>query len=263
MYSRHSFKNLAFVAAASVAAQIIGMQTAPATATPTADALVAKGSAELTAGKVDNAVKDLTQAADMLGMKPGSCDCHYKLGMALCTKGKQVLPSDKSKSNTFYLAGKVELRKAIKVGAGNAISKKANDYLMSNLPKDLIAPRFGEGTEMIAARLGLRSADRGIGATPKPKVFEFYADWCQPCSDLKKVMDKVQAQYGDQIELKAINVDDKANAELVDQYDVSPIPTVIYMNPDGQVVGYSVGYAGDKSEQTVQKELAKILPNKT
>ena len=71
MYRRHNFKNLAFVAAASVAAQLIGMQMAPATGTagtPTADALVAKGSAELTAGKVDNAVKDLTQAADMLGI---------------------------------------------------------------------------------------------------------------------------------------------------------------------------------------------------
>jgi thioredoxin 1 len=263
MYRRHNFKNLALVAAASVAAQLIGTQMAPASGTSPADALVAKGSAELASGKVDSAVKDLSQAADMLGMKPGSCDCHYKLGMALCTKGKQTCQSDKSKSNSFYLAGKVELRKAIKVGSGNVVSKKANDFLMTNLPKELIAPRFGEGTEMIAARLGLRSADRGIGATPKAKVFEFYADWCQPCTDLKKVMDKVQAQYPDQLELKAINVDDKANAELVDQYDVSPIPTVIYLNSDGQVVGYSVGYAGDKSEQTVQKELAKILPNKT
>lgn len=264
MYSPRTISKIALAAAFAIVTPIMNAPMAPASSASPLDAQVAKGKAELFSGKIDNAVADLTKASNALGMRPGSCDCHFHLGMALCKKAKAECQSDSAKSSHDYLLAKSELKKAIKVGAGNLYAKKANEYMMTNVPKDLLAPRNGEGTEMIAARLGLRCADRGAGeAAAKPKIFEFYADWCQPCVDLKKVMDKIQAQYGDQIELKAINVDDKTNADLVDQYDVSPIPTVIYMNPDGQVVGYSVGYEGDQSQRNVEKELAKLLPNKS
>lgn len=228
---------------------------APAALTPQAQ--VAQGKAELAKGQLDSAIVTLGKAAKALGDRPGSCECHFLFGKALCLKAK------KTKKQQELLQAKKELRTAIRVGRGNVISKQANEFMMSNIPSEMLSPRMGEGTELIAARLGLRGSDRGVGSVAKPKVFEFYADWCEPCKKLKPVMSKIREEYGDQVEVTSINVDDKNNAEMLEQYDVSPIPTVIFLNPDGQVVGYSIGFAGEKS---VEKELKKLLPvatNKT
>ena len=112
---------------------------------------------------------------------------------------------------------------------------------------------------MIASLLGLHGRDRGLGdSLSKPKVFEFYADWCEPCKLLKPVMDKAKADYGDQVEFVSYNVDDQKNAQFIDQYEVSPIPTIIFLTSDNQVVSYSIGFAGEKN---VQKNLEKILPS--
>jgi thiol-disulfide isomerase/thioredoxin len=217
------------------------------------------GKAELQKGKIDSAISILSKAAKILGTAPCSCDCHFNLGKALCAKAKQDKSPDSSKSE--FLSAKKELRTAIRVGRGNVISKQANDFLMANLPKELISPKTGEGTEMIAARLGLRSGERGVGGEPpKAKVYEFYAAWCAPCQQLSKDLNKIKQQYGTQVEFQTIDVDDTNNADIVEQFDVSPIPTVIYMNQDGQVVGYSIGYSG---EESIQKNLQKILPNKS
>lgn len=185
-----------------------------------------------------------------------SASAHLARGKDLVVKAK------KTKNTADMLAAKKELRTAIRLGRGNAISKEANAYMMANVPKALLSPRVGEGTELIAARLGMRARDRGIAGTAKPKIYEFYADWCEPCKMLKPVMAKLKAEYGDRVEFAAINVDDKVNAEMLEQYDVSPIPTVIFMNTEDQVVGYSIGFGGEK---TVQKEVQKLLPvaNKT
>ena len=253
-----TWKSLTVLAAMSLAAQL----PAPAgfaAPTPSIQAQVIEGKSELAKGRIDNAIQILSKAAKTLGETPGSCDCHFNLGKAYCQKAK-AQKTDADKAKTSYLSAKKELRTAVRVGKGNIVAKQANEYLLTNLPTELVSPKAGEGTEMIAARLGLRGADRGINGIPKGTVFEFYADWCEPCKQLKPVLAKIKEQYGDQVEVQSINVDDKANAEIVDQYDVSPIPTVIFMNPDGQVTGYSIGYAGEKN---VQKELQKILPNKT
>lgn len=221
-----------------------------------ARAAVATGKAETAKGHLDSAISVLSKAAKVLGTSPGSCECHLCLGKVLCLRGK------KNKNQADLLAAKKELRTAIRVGRGNMIAKQANEFMMANLPKEMLAPRTGEGTEMIAVALGLRRSDRGVGGeTAKPQVLEFYADWCAPCKELReKVMPHIKQQYGDKIEIISVNVDDPNNAQKLEQYDVSPIPTMIFLNADSQVVGYSIGYSGDKAEQAVQKELQKLLP---
>lgn len=255
MYRSHSRKEV-LASLTLLVGLTVTLQAAfiPGLAAPTASsaqAQVVSGKAELAKGNVDNAIKILTNAAKILGEAPGSCECHLNLGKALVQKSKQA------KSHSHMVMAKKELRTAIRVGRGNAVSKQANAYMMANVPAGMLSPKIGEGTELIAARLGLRGQDRGIGGAPKPRVFEFYADWCEPCKLLKPVMERVKEQYGDQVEVTTINVDDQSNAEMLEQYDVSPIPTVIFLNSDGQVVGYSIGFSGEKS---VQKEMKKLLP---
>lgn len=226
-----------------------------------AQAQVAQGKAELAKGRIDKAIEILSKAAKTLGTAAGSCECHLCLGKALCARAKAEKTASNANSMTDYLAAKKELRTAIRVGKGNSISRQANDFLTTNLPKEILNPRSGDGTEMIAARLGLRGHDRGSGGAAKARVFEFYADWCEPCKKMKPVIAQMKQKYGDQFDVMSVNVDDNNNAEIVDAYDVSPIPTMIFINPDGQVVGYSVGFAGEKN---VEKELQKAMaPSKS
>jgi thiol-disulfide isomerase/thioredoxin len=250
MNGRNAHKGLAGVSLL-VAAGIMLQNAIAAPVVTSPQALVKQAKLELQANKLDTAIDELTKAEKQLGTAPGSCECHFLLGKAQCLKAKKV--NDKEKLRE----AKRQLRTAIRVGRGNAISKMANEFMMANLPADMLTPRVGDGTEMIAAKLGLRGADRGSGGAAKPQIFEFYADWCEPCKLLEPVMAKIKTQYGDQVEVTRINVDDKNNADMLDQYDVSPIPTVIYLNPDGQVVGYSIGFSGEKS---VQKEMQKLIP---
>ena len=182
-----------------------------------------------------------------------SCECRLNLGKSLCGIAK-TLPAG-AEQTTTYKKGASELRKAIRVGRGSKNAIEANAVLMS-LPHSIIAPKTGDDTPMIAMANGIRGLDRGAGDASKPKILEFYASWCEPCKQLKPLMDKVKNQYGEQVEFISYNVDDPEVEKVVEDYEVSPIPTLIFLDPANQVVTYSVGYSG---EAGLQKGLKKIL----
>lgn len=204
-------------------------------------------SSPLTQGKQKLAARDLTGAIKLLEQavkqSPNSAEAHLCLGKAYCGL-KQ------------YDKARAQLRLAIRLGRGSAVAAQANQFMMSSIPAQYLKPRTGEGTELIASILGIRGMSRGIGDVNRPKVFEFYADWCEPCKQLKPVMEKIKQQYGSQVDFVSYDVDDANSAQFIDQYEVSPIPTIIFLSPDNKVVGYSIGFSGEKS---VEKELKKVL----
>lgn len=182
-----------------------------------------------------------------------SCECRLNLGKSLCGVAK-TLPAG-AEQTAAYKKGASELRKAIRVGRGSKNAIEANIALMS-LPHSIIAPKTGDDTPMIAMANGIRGLDRGSGDASKPKILEFYASWCEPCKQLKPLMEKVKTQYGGQVEFISYNVDDPEVEKIVEDYEVSPIPTLIFLDPANQVVTYSIGYSGDAG---LQKGLKKIL----
>ncbi len=218
---------------------------------------ITAGKALLSTGKYADAITLLKRTADKVGQGPDSCQYRLLLGQAYCKRAASLKAAGKDAS-ADYLNGRAQLRQAIRAGHGNAVARQANQFMLASLPAEYLKPRLGEGTEMIAAMLGVHGRDRGTGVS-RPKVFEFYADWCEPCKMLKPVIEKVKAQYGEQVEFVSYNVDDVKNEQFIDRYEVSPIPTVIFLSPDNQVVGYSIGFSGEKS---VEKEIQKILPDK-
>lgn len=189
-------------------------------------------------GQYQAAVKDLEKVVQA---EPANCEGQLLLGQAYC----------KLKN---YVKAREHLRAAIRVGRGSANAQKANLALMS-LPKQLIAPKTGAQTRMIASMLGL-GRSRGIGGEARPTIIDFYANWCQPCKQVDQALSKVQGTYGERISLMRIDVDDPNNQMLMDQYDVSPIPTMVFLNPEGEVVTYSIGYSGEGSINT---GISKIL----
>lgn len=94
-------------------------------------------------------------------------------------------------------------------------------------------------------------------ATAKPRVLEFYASWAAPCQKLQPAMDRAKSEYGKDVEFDSYDVDDPAARALVNEYEVCPIPTLIFIDSNNKICGYSIGCTSDRP---VRDGIAKILP---
>lgn len=187
-------------------------------------------------GQYKRALSDFQMAVQK---SPKSCEGHLLLGQVYC-KLKQ------------FKDGKEQLRLAIRYGHGSPNAQQANIEMMK-LPQELIAPKIGPDTQKIATML---SAQAGRSDTSRPTVIDFYATWCNPCQQLHTILEKAKLEYGDKLTVIRVDVDDEKNRNLIDQYDVSPIPTLVYLDARGEVVSFSVGYSG---EAAINQELKKII----
>ncbi len=152
------------------------------------------------------------------------------------------------------LKAREHFRLAVRLGHGSASAQKANLALMG-MPSQMIKPKTGPQTRMIAAMLGL-GRTRGMGGAALPTVIDFYADWCQPCKQLDSALAKVKSNYGERVTFMRVDVDDPNSQPLMDQYEVSPIPTMVFLNPEGEVSSYSIGFT---SESNISSSINKIL----
>lgn len=220
------------------------LQAVPVDATPAlGDRLLVSGKSKMASGHTAEAISVLESAVKA---SPNSCEAHLYLGEAYC-KVKNLLKA------------RDHFRAAIRVGQGSANAQKANRELM-NLPKNIIAPRANSEVAMLMASRGMLGQERGAGGVPKPVVMDFYATWCKPCKQVATLMEKAQTQYGSQVAFLSINVDDPDNQSIVDGYGISPIPTLVFLNSQGDVVSYSIGFAGDDSlNNGIKKILAAAM----
>jgi thioredoxin-like negative regulator of GroEL len=144
-----------------------------------------------------------------------------------------------------YLKAREHLRLAVRLGRGSANGQKANLALMA-LPAAVVKPKTGAQTKLIASLLGL-GRERGLAGAGHATVIDFYASWCKPCKQLDEALNRIKPGYAEKVNFMRVDVDDPQSQTLVDQYEVSPIPTVVYLNDDGEVVSYSIGFSGDNS----------------
>ena len=66
------------------------------------------------------------------------------------------------------------------------------------------------------------------------KILYFSATWCQPCKNFKPIMEQVSR------ELPVQFVDVDANPQLVAEYGIKSVPTVLIIN-NGQVSSRQAG----------------------
>ena len=64
-----------------------------------------------------------------------------------------------------------------------------------------------------------------------PVIVDFWAPWCEPCKQLTPVLEKLVTEYGGQVKLVKINIDD--NQALAQQLRVQSIP-MVYAFKDGK-----------------------------
>ena len=81
----------------------------------------------------------------------------------------------------------------------------------------------------------------------KAKIIKFSSAMCRDCKKLAEVMEVVYPKYQDKIELESISVEknDKKTRDLIKKYNVTLVPSLIYIY-DGEVVMYSEGSVASK-----------------
>ena len=177
----------------------------------------------------------------LLKSNPADARAHYLLGQAQFKLGK-------------FAPAKVELKEATKLAVAQHltdVAMSAND-LMIKLPKELSAPHQKFAVAKIKGR---KVAAAGFA---RPRLLSFYAAWAEPCKQLSVDLDKVHTEYGEQLEIVKVDVDDPSNQKMMDQYDISPVPTVVFLDTEGKVTNYFVGYdSATELNSSVKKALNK------
>ena len=72
----------------------------------------------------------------------------------------------------------------------------------------------------------------------KPVLVDFWAPWCTYCRRIAPAVDQVAGQYGEQMVVGKVNVDEQP--ELAGQFGVMSIPTLLVFE-QGKLVRQAVG----------------------
>lgn len=88
----------------------------------------------------------------------------------------------------------------------------------------------------------------------KPVVVDFWAVWCGPCKQLAPVFEKTADVFGAKAVFCKLNIDEKGNSELAQNYNVLGIPCVLVFS-HGAEVDRIVGVLPEVQFQTKLKGL--------
>lgn len=72
-----------------------------------------------------------------------------------------------------------------------------------------------------------------------PTLIDISAEWCSACQAQKKILDGFLQKYGEKINMQF--VDATKDKETVTKYNVTAIPTLVFLAPDGKQIHLNVG----------------------
>jgi thioredoxin 1 len=68
-------------------------------------------------------------------------------------------------------------------------------------------------------------------------LLDFWAPWCNPCKLMNPILDEIEKDY--KLKIQRINVDE--DSAMVQQYNITSVPTYILLKEDGTIVNFVVG----------------------
>lgn len=193
-------------------------------------------------GNYAGAISDLEA---LRAQRPNDPNVLSLLGRAYFKSGQT------DKAGTYF-------RSAMRINrAGSAQAKALNDYLLgmntqarSLLPSSGYSAAtvpfagFGLSPDQPNNALGTSIVSSGGYSSGKPKIYAFYANWADQCKGMIDAVAKLSSLYGAKVQVNSVNVEDAGADVLVDQYKVGPIPTVVFVNQNGQVTSTIIGESG-------------------
>ena len=69
-------------------------------------------------------------------------------------------------------------------------------------------------------------------------LFYFTASWCGPCQKIKPIIEEISKRVDDKI-LKVCKIDIDNNSDLVDEYNITSVPTLILIKEKNIIDSYS------------------------
>ena len=86
-----------------------------------------------------------------------------------------------------------------------------------------------------------------------PVLVDFWAEWCGPCHVMAPVLDDLAEEYDGRV--KFVKIDTEENFDVMSQYGVRGLPTLLIFN-NGEPVDR---ITGGRSKDDLRSSLEKIL----
>lgn len=90
----------------------------------------------------------------------------------------------------------------------------------------------------------------------KPCIIDFYATWCGPCKALAPILEELSKEYGDQIDVYKVDVDQEN--EIASVFGIRGVPSMLFVPMEGKPQ-MSTGLL---PKQEIKKAIDKVLLGK-
>ena len=98
---------------------------------------------------------------------------------------------------------------------------------------------------------GLKSARQAN----KPLLIYFRADWCSWCKKMTRDTYNAEEVIGLSRNFVCVQVDTDKNRQVSQEYKVTGLPTIIFLNPEGEVIKRVVGFRNSADFAKLMKEV--------
>ncbi len=88
----------------------------------------------------------------------------------------------------------------------------------------------------------------------KPIVIDFWATWCGPCKRMAPIIEQMAETYAGKVNIGKCDVEE--SVELATQFGITSIPTIVFLNANGELTSRIVGA---QSKAKIEEEITKLL----
>ena len=93
-------------------------------------------------------------------------------------------------------------------------------------------------------------------ASPRPTLLEFFGPGCKPCAEMAPVIARAKKRHAANVEFVAVDVADSKNAELIEKYGITAVPTLVAVDEKGDMVALSEGLTGPGQVEQMIRQIA-------